>query len=190
MIKATLPALLILASGTVLAEPETYQIDPRHTFPSFEADHNAGLSIWRGKINESSGTIMLDRAGQTGTVEVTMEMDSIDFGLEDMNEKARSAELFDVATYPTATYKGKLIEFKGDAPTAIEGELTMHGVTKPVRLTINSFLCKEHRMTKKLVCGADASGTLDRAEFGVNHGQQFGYFMETKLLISIEAVKQ
>src|SRR5690606_31673169 len=134
--------LLALAGSTVLAAaasaaPAKYEIDPGHTYPSFTADHMGGLSNWRGKINSSSGSITLDAAAKTGTVDVTMDMKTIDFGHEKMNEHARSPDIFDVEKFPTATYTGKLVNFKNGAPTEVEGSLTLHGVTKPVKLKIN-----------------------------------------------------
>ena len=190
MLKTTSALLLMLASTAAFSAPEIYQIDPGHTYPAFEADHMGGMSIWRGKIRKSSGTITLDRAAKAGTVDVAMDMASIDFGHDQMNEPARAADIFDVAKYPTATYKGKISKFNGDAPSEVDGELTLHGVTKPVKLTINQFLCKPNAMTKKEVCGADASATIDRADFGVDFLKQMGFKMQTKLLISVEAAKQ
>lgn len=126
--------LLALALGSLAtaaaAAPAVYEIDPMHTFPSFEADH-MGLSTWRGKFNDSRGEITLDKAAGSGSLKVTVEVASIDFGLEAMNEKARGAELFDAAKYPQATYTGTLAEFRGGAPTKVNGELTLHGVTRP-----------------------------------------------------------
>jgi polyisoprenoid-binding protein YceI len=103
-----------------------------------------------------------------------------------LNEHAKSAEIFDTAKYPTATYSGKFTKFNGDAPTEAQGTLTMHGVTKPVTLTINSFLCKMDMMSKKDVCGADASATFNRAEFGVSFGEKFGFKQDVSLQIQVE----
>jgi polyisoprenoid-binding protein YceI len=172
-----------------LAAPTTYNVDPGHTYPAFEADHMGGMSLWRGKFNSSTGKVIYDSEGKSGSVEITVDIKSIDYGHEKMNEHALSAEIFDAAKFPTAVYKGKLTGFKGDAPTEVEGTLTLHGVTKPMNLKLNSFLCKPNPMTKKQVCGADAVGTLNRDDFGVGYGKAFGFKMDTKVLISIEAVK-
>ena len=137
-----LAAAMAMAAGVATAAPVTYNIDPAHTYPSFEADHMGGLSKWRGKFNTSSGTIVYDKAAKAGTVDITIDIASIDYGHDKMNEHAKSADIFDAAKYPTATYKGKLAGFKGDAPTQVVGELTLHGVTKPVTLAINSFVCR------------------------------------------------
>lgn len=182
-------ATAALTASTVSAAPVKYNIDPNHTYPSFTADHMGGLSNWRGKINSSSGTVTLDTAAQTGTVDVKMDMSSIDFGHDKMNDHAKSEEIFNVGKFPQATYTGKLVNFKNGAPTEVEGSLTLHGVTKPVKLKINSFLCKPNPMNKKETCGADASGKIMRDEFGVDYGKAYGFKQDVELQIQIEAVK-
>ncbi|HEY8540022.1 MAG TPA: YceI family protein, partial [Steroidobacteraceae bacterium] len=126
---------------------------------------------------------------QTGTVEITIDTSSIDFGHDKLNEHAKSSDMFDVAKYPTATYTGKLVNFKNDAPTEVDGTLELHGVKKPVKLTINKFTCKPHPMLKKEVCGADASAVINREDFGISYGKQFGFDMTVKLAIQVEALK-
>ena len=134
------------------AEPVTYEIDPRHTFPSFEADHQGGISVWRGKIESSSGTIVIDQEAQTGTVNVTMDMDTINFGLDDMTNHAKAEDILDVAQFPTASYSGTLTNFTKDGePTAVEGEFTLHGVTQPLDLQIADIQARDvHLIEKKL----------------------------------------
>jgi polyisoprenoid-binding protein YceI len=188
--KIVLPtALLTLVAGVAFAVPVTYQIDPAHTYPSFEADHFGGLSVWRGKFDKTSGTIVLDKDQGTGTVDLTVDTSSINFGNPKLNEHAESAEMFDVAKYPTATYTGKLTGFKDGVPTQVEGTFTLHGVAKPLTLTINSFKCVTFPMDKKEHCGADASGTLNRADFGIAYGDKYGFKMDVKLRIQVEAVR-
>ena len=176
---------LAFAAG-VSAAPVTYDIDPAHTYPSFEADHSGGVSLWRGKINSSAGKITLDKEAGAGTVEVTMDMKTIDFGHQGLNDHAQTPDIFDTAKYPTATYSGKLAGFRNGAPTMVEGNLTMHGVTKPVNLTINSFKCAQNRQGRE-VCGADALATINREDFGVAFGKNFGFDMKVTLRISVEA---
>jgi polyisoprenoid-binding protein YceI len=106
----------LLVVGTVMAAPVTYQIDPGHTYPSFEADHLGGLSILRGKLTKTAGTIVLDKEGKTGTVDITVDAASLDFGNAKLNEKAKSEKMFDVAKFPTITYNGTLA--KPDDQTA------------------------------------------------------------------------
>ena len=179
---------LAFAAG-VSAAPVTYEVDAAHTYPSFEADHSGGVSLWRGKINSSTGRIVLDKEAGSGTVEVTMDMKTIDFGHQGLNDHAQTPDIFNTAQFPTATYQGRLVEFRNGAPTAVDGNLTMHGVTKPVRLTINSFKCAPSRSGRE-VCGADALATIDRSEWGVDFGKNFGFDMKVTLRISVEALAQ
>ena len=176
-----------LAGVGALAAPVTYNVDPSHTHPSFEADHMGGLSTWRGKFNKNSGTVVYDKEGQAGTVDIQIDVTSIDFGNDQLNEHAQSPDMFDTAKFPTATYKGKLAGFKNGAPTEVDGTLELHGVSKPLKLKINHFLCKPNPMSKKEVCGADASASFNRADFGVDYGKAFGFNMDVKLQIQTEA---
>lgn len=186
---AVLGAIASLAVTSSLAAPVTYKVDPDHTYPSFEADHMGGLSTWRGKFNSSSGTVVLDREAGTGSLEVAIDTASIDFGHDKLNEHAQSADMFDVAKYPVATYTGKLAKFVDGAPTEVHGELTLKGVTKPLVLQIDRFVCKPHPMLKKEACGADATAAFDRDAFGVDYGKAYGFDMRTLLRIQVEAIR-
>jgi polyisoprenoid-binding protein YceI len=177
-----------LSSGAFAAD--TYQLDPNHTYPSFEADHFGGLSIWRGKFTKSTGTVTLDTDAKTGTVDVTIDPSSVDTGNAKLNDHLKTDAFFDVAKFPTATYKGTQIKFEGDKPVEVIGTLTMHGVTKPVDLKIKSFKCIMHPMLKREVCGVEAKADFNRADFGMNYGQKLGFNMETKLEIQAEGIKQ
>ena len=176
-----LAALGAFVGGAALAEPATYTIDPGHTYPSFSTDH-MGFSVWRGKFNKTMGTFTYDKEAKSGMVEVTVDTTSVDTGNDTLNEHLQGSRFLDTAKFPTAMFKGKLAKFMGDQPTEVEGELTLHGVTKPLTLKLNKFVCRPHPMTKKEVCGADASASFNRQDFGINGG-------ETDLQISVEAGK-
>ncbi|WP_341316399.1 YceI family protein [Paraburkholderia sp. IMGN_8] len=182
-------ALAATLSFSAFADVSTYQFDPDHTYPSFEADHIGGLSVWRGKFDKSQGTVTLDRAAKTGTVEVTTDIASVNTGSTKLDQYLQADQFFDASKFPEATYKGT-IKFKGDKPAEVVGNLTMHGVTKPLTLNIDSFKCMPHPMLKREVCGVDAVGEFDRSDFGVDFGKTYGFSMKTKLLISAEALKQ
>ncbi len=190
MVRTALLGAALLSAAIATATPATYTLDPGHTYPSFEADHFGGLSVWRGKFRSTSGEVVFDKDAQKGEVTVTIDAATIDFGHDKMNEHAKSAEMFDVVKFPTATYAGTLAAFKDGKPTEVHGNLTMHGVTKPVNLKINKFLCKVNPMLGKEVCGADAEGTLNRADFGVSYGQAYGFDMAVTLRIQVEGIKQ
>lgn len=187
--------LLMLAAGALLgasaiAAPVTYDIDPSHTYPSFEADHMGGLSTWRGKFNKSSGVIVLDRQARTGTVDVTVDIKSIDFGHDEMNQHALAPDIFDAAKYPTATFRGTFTKFKGDRPEEARGELTIRGVTRPAKLEIDDFKCIFHPLEKRDACGADVSTEFNRKDFGLNFGLDMGFKPEVELKIQVEALRR
>jgi polyisoprenoid-binding protein YceI len=183
-------ALFAAVSFNAMAEEVTYQLDPNHTYPSFETDHFGGISIWRGKFDKSSGTVTLDRAAKKGTLDATIDMTSIDIGNDKLNGELKSAQFFDADKFPTATYKGTSMKFKGDVPVEVIGELTLHGVTKPLNLKIESFKCFTNPMMKKEVCGTESTATFDRGDFGVDYGKAYGFKMKTTLHIQAEGVKQ
>ncbi|WP_233864281.1 YceI family protein [Paraburkholderia adhaesiva] len=182
-------ALAAAIAAPAIAAPTTYNVDPKHTYPSFEADHFGGVSVWRGKFTKSSGTVVLDRAAKTGTVDVTIDASSIDTGDAALDKHVRSAEFLDIDKYPTATYKGTSIRFDGDKPVEVIGTFTLHGVTKPLNLKIDSFKCFQNPMLKREVCGADAKAEFNRADYGVNWGDSYGFKMATQLQIQVEGVK-
>ncbi|WP_322032351.1 YceI family protein [Paraburkholderia sp. J76] len=186
---ATAAALAAFVATPALAAATTYNLDPTHTYPSFEADHFGGVSVWRGKFTKSAGTVTLDRAAKTGTVDVTIDASSIDTGNAQLDKHVSSAEFLDAGKYPTATYKGTSIRFDGDKPVEVIGTFTLHGVTKPLNLKIDSFKCFQNPMLKREVCGADASAQFDRADYGVNWGQSYGFKTATTLQIQVEGVK-
>ena len=180
-------AVALFATGAAQAAPVSYNIDPSHTFPSFEADH-MGISQWRGKFDRTSGTVKLDREAGSGTVDIVVDMKSGDFGLEALNKAARGKELFEADKYPKAHFKGTLEGFADGAPTKAVGTLEMHGKTNPVTLDIRKFKCIPHPMYKREVCGADIYATIDREQFGMDAGKAYGFSMAVDLRIQVEAI--
>jgi polyisoprenoid-binding protein YceI len=186
MNRIVLASMAALVGASAFAAPVTYTLDPAHTYPSFSADHFGGLSVWRGKFNSTSGKVVYDKDAKSGSIDVNVDINSINFGMPKLDEHAKSAEMFDTAKYPTATFSGKFTKFNGSAPAEAQGTLTMHGVTKPVTLKIDSFKCMPSPMTKKEVCGVEVSSTINRADFGVNYGDKYGFNQEVKLQIQAE----
>jgi polyisoprenoid-binding protein YceI len=183
-----LASALGLSVAAAHAAPVTYKIDPDHTYPSFEADHMGGLSILRGTFKATSGSITLDKAAKTGAIDITVDTTSLSFTNDKLTEHAKKdPKMFDVAKYPTATFKGKNTKFSGEAPSEAQGDLTLHGVTKPVTLKINQFMCKQHPMKKVEVCGAEATSTFSRYDFGITYGDSYGFKPDVKLEIEVEA---
>jgi len=179
-------ALIAGVSVPVLAMAENFTVDPDHTYPSLEFSH-MGISVWRGKFNKTTGKITLDRAARTGSADIQVDVTSIDFGLDKMNQHALTADWLNAGKFPTMSYKGA-IRFEGDMPVAVDGQLTLLGVTKPLTLKINSFNCIAHPLYKKKVCGADAEGDLNRADFGMTKYSE-GEAGKVHLRIQVEALK-
>jgi polyisoprenoid-binding protein YceI len=190
VLTVAIATLATAVSFSSMAAESTYQLDPTHTYPSFETDHFGGVSIWRGKFNKSSGTVSIDRAAKTGTLDATIDMTSADIGNDKLDEELKSDRFFDATKFPTAVYKGTSMKFKGDVPVEVIGELTLHGVTKPLNLKIQSFKCFQNPMLKREVCGTESTATFDRSDFGVDFGKTYGFKMQTVLHIQAEGIKQ
>lgn len=179
-------ALGVLTTSAIAAQ-ESYTIDPGHTFPSFEVSH-LGFSTHRGRFNKTSGKITLDRDANKVAVEIAIDTNSIDTGGVKLDEHLRKADFFDVEKHPTIGFKSTGAKFDGDKLTALEGQLTMHGETKAVTLTVTKFSCGVHPFSKKALCAADANTTVKRSDFGMKYGVP-AIGDEIKLLIQIEAYK-
>jgi len=187
MMKTSLFAIAAAIATPAVAAPESFTVDPRHTFPSFEVSH-LGFSTQRGRFNASSGKIVLDRAAQKGSIDVVIDTRSVDTGLEKLEEHLRGEDFFNVAKFPAMTFKSSTLKFSGDVPVAAEGELTLLGVTKPVTLAITAFKCGQHPIAKKEACGADATTTIRRSDFGMSYALP-AVGDEVKLVINVEAFK-
>jgi polyisoprenoid-binding protein YceI len=147
-----------------------------------------GISLWRGKFNRSEGTVTLDRAAGVGEVRVEVDIASVDFGHDDMNKEARGSGILDADAHPRASYHGTLAGFVDGEPTRVDGELTLHGVTRPLVLRIAHFHCIAHPLHQRELCGVDAQASIDRAEFGIDAGRDYGFDMTVALRIQAEAV--
>ena len=180
--------LLLAASSLVataaLAAPVTYNIDPEHTYPAFEADHMGGQSIWRGKFNSNTGKVVYDREAKSGTVDINIDIKSINFGHDKMNTHALSADMFDGAKFPVASFKGKLAGFKGDAPSEVQGNLTMHGVTKPVVVHAVFNQAGPNPIDKKYELGFAGTAEINRSDFGI---KAYVPAVSDKVTLTIEA---
>ena len=188
MTGALIAGLTLVIATPAIAAPVTYKIDPEHTYPSFEADHLAGLSVWRGKMNKSAGTVRLDKDSGSGEVDVAVELGSIDFGQKQLERWAVGPQFFDAKKHPQARYRGRLDGFVNGMPTQVVGALTLRGVTRPLTLRLNSFKCMPHPIFKRELCGADAQGSFKRDEFGLDAGKDYGFNMDVQLRIQVEAL--
>jgi polyisoprenoid-binding protein YceI len=187
MKKFALLAAAASFASTAIAAPETYVIEGTHTFPRFEYSH-FGYSTQVSRFDKTSGRITLDRDAKSGSVDVQIDAKSVNTGYALFNEHIQGEDYFDTAKYPTITFKSSSLKFDGDKLVAVNGDLTVKGVTRPVTLTVTSFHCMPHPMLKKDACGANATTKIKRSEF--NAGKNAPYVSdEVTLTIPVEAVK-
>jgi polyisoprenoid-binding protein YceI len=174
-------------AGTAQAAAEVYTIEPMHTYPSFEVSHH-GISYWRGKFNKTSGKIWLDRENQSGRLDITVDTTSANFGAALMDQRARGEDWLDVEKYPTANYVSESITFRAGVPVAVDGQFTLRGITRPLKLDVVEFKCMQHPLFKREVCGADVRAEFDRRDFGMMHdiSDDNG---KVRLQIQVEALK-
>ena len=176
-------------ASAVSAQAATYNIEPTHTFVTFEATH-FGTSTNRGRFDKKEGTVQFDRAAKTGKVELTIQADSINTGTEAFNAHLKKPDFFDAAKHPTMQFSADKFSFNGDKVSEVAGTLTMLGKTVPVVLKATNFNCYDPPMLKREVCGGDFETTIMRSQWGMNWGIDFGIPDKVKLLIQVEAVKQ
>ncbi|MES2150911.1 MAG: YceI family protein [Pseudomonadota bacterium] len=176
-----------MLSSPVQAAPESYTLDAMHSMPSFSFMH-LNLSQFRGRFDKVSGNITLDLTAHAGSAEIAIDLASVSTGVPMLDTFMKGPRFFDVATFPTASFKSVSFKFDGDRLAMVAGELTLHGVTRPVQLDVAHFACRPHPLLKVQSCGADATVTIKRADFGLD------IFLdndsnEVKLELAIEALK-
>jgi polyisoprenoid-binding protein YceI len=176
MNRLTLGALALALPLAASAAPESYTLDPIHSFPHFSVDHLGVTLVW-GRFDRSSGTLTIDRAAKKGSFDLSIDAASLNTGDGDKGSRPRSrddhlrnADFFNVAEFPRITFKGEDVTFNGEMPTEVKGQLTMLGVTKPLTLKLERWVCKDHPFRKKPMCGGIASGALKRTDFGMKYG--------------------
>ena len=182
-------ATLSMAASSAHAQAATYNIDPSHTFASFEVTH-FGTSTIRGRFDKKEGTVELDRAAKTGRVEITIDMASVNTGVAPFEGHLKSKDFFDVANFPTAKFVADKFSFSGDKVTEVSGMLTLLGKTNPVTLKAGNFGCYNSPMLKREVCGGDFEATLQRSQWGVVYAMPMVTPDSVRLLVQVEAIKQ
>jgi len=188
MHKSLLTALIVSVALPMSAfAADSYTVDPNHTFPHFSISH-LGFSTMHGRFDKTSGTVILDRAAKTGSVDITIETGSISTGFVKRDDHLKSPDFFNAAEFPNITYKSTAVHFNGDKLASVDGNLTIMGVSKPVTLTIYEFNCGTNPMNKKDECGAGASAQIKRSDFGVKYGLP-AIGDDVKLVFEIEAIK-
>lgn len=165
------------AAATAAAAPEasaievasgTYQLDPTHTDVLVQWTH-MGFSRPSAHFGIAEGTLVYDAADVgKSSVEVTLPLSALDTFVPKLDEHLRSADFFDAAQFPAATFKSTKVESTGTNKLAVTGDLTIKGTTQPVTLDVTVNGAGEHPMLKQQSVGFDATATLKRSDFGVS----------------------
>jgi polyisoprenoid-binding protein YceI len=191
--RKSLVSLFAVAAATVMtagaAQAATYAIDPTHTFVTFEISH-FGATTNRGRFDKKQGTVEFDRAAKTGKVDITIDTTSVNTGTPPFDKHLQSADLFDAAKHPTIKFVSDKFSFNGDKVSEVTGQLTLLGKTAPITLKATQFNCYDSPMLKREVCGGDFEATIDRTQWGMNYGVEWGFPKNVRLVVQIEAVKQ
>ena len=186
-------SLLAVASATALtagaAQAANYAIDPTHTFVTFEISH-FGATTNRARFDKKQGTVEFDRAAKTGKVDISIDVTSVNSGTPQFDKHLQSADLFDAAKHPTIKFVSDKFSFNGDKVSEVTGQLTLLGKTAPVTLKATQFNCYDSPMLKREVCGGDFEATIDRTQWGMNYGVEWGFPKNVRLVVQIEAIKQ
>jgi polyisoprenoid-binding protein YceI len=184
--------LACVAPIAAVAAPQTYAMDPLHSFPNFTINH-LGMTQIHGRFDRMAGKVVFDPVARTGSLEARIATASVSTGdakrtdgVRSRDEHLRSADFFNAAEFPEMIYKSTRLNFNGDAVDSIDGTLTLLGVTKPLKLTVSTFKCGPHPFNKKPMCGAYVEGVVKRSDFGMKYGVP-GISDEVKLAISVEA---
>ncbi len=182
-------ALFLTAAAvtTALAAPVTYNIDGRHTFPRFSYLH-FGYSTQISRFDKTTGTVVYDAQAQTGSVDIAIDLTTVNTGSTDFNGHLQGEEFLDTAKYPQATFKSTKVVFEDGKPKSIDGLLTIKGVTKPVTLTVTLFQAAAHPIIKKAAIGANAWTVIKRSDFNASKYVPF-VGDEVRIDIAIEAIQ-
>ncbi len=179
---------IALSSNLAAAEPVKYSIEPSHAFVVWSANH-FGFSNQMGKFSEISGEINFDaKKIENSSVDVTINLNSLVTGSTKFDDHLKSADFLDVKKFPTAKFVSKKITGIGKDKAKVEGDLTLHGVTKPVVLDVKINKVGVSMITQKETVGFSATATIKRSQFGINYAVP-NVSDDVKLMIEVEANK-
>lgn len=178
---------LCVGAGHAGAQGIVYEVEPDHTFVTFEVVHN-GTSTTRGRFDQIVGSVMLDRTGKTGRADIRIDPASVNSGSKPFDEHLRNKDFFDVTAFPSATFQSSAFTFEGDKLVAVSGKLTLLGIAHDVVLKANRFNCYQNPRSKLDTCGGDFETTIARSKWGMGFGLP-GIPDQVRLVIQIEAIR-
>jgi polyisoprenoid-binding protein YceI len=176
------PALAQSVSG-----PVTYQLDPNHTFVTFEVLH-FGTSTLRGRIGPVTGEVTVDRAAKSGDLRLRIPVTTVSSGMRLLDARLKEPDLLATAEYPEAYFVATRFQFDAAGGVKeVRGEFTLRGVAEPLSLVARSFACRHDAMLGREVCGGDFDAALKRSRFGATLGLPF-VSDDVHLVIQVEAI--
>jgi polyisoprenoid-binding protein YceI len=187
--RTILAALAWTLAFSAAAAEESYAIDPVHSQPQYEVRH-LGLTLQRGTFTKLSGRITLDRAAGTGTVNVLIDPASVRSNEPRLDDVLKGPSYFNVGSSPVLTFRSSTVRFDGDRVVEVVGDFTMLGATRPVTLKVDHFACTENPLTKRPMCGADATTTIKRSDWGMTRGIPLAPADEVRISIPVEAYRE
>lgn len=172
--------------GQSVQAEDVYTIDITHAYAHFGVSH-LGYSTMYGRIDTTGGSFRFDQDSLTGSIEVMLDPASIDTGHEERDNHLRSPDFLNVVEFPEMRFVADNVVLTGTGGM-IDGELTLHGQTRPVSLTVTGWRCADNPMSGRPTCGFDAVGELQRSEFGMRYAvPAIGDTLQ--LMIGIEGVR-
>ncbi|MFZ2060195.1 MAG: YceI family protein [Candidatus Binatus sp.] len=194
-ISKTAFAVAIALAFPFLAHADTWHIDPAHTNVEFTVRHMM-ISNVKGQFQKTSGTITADgNDPASAKIDATIDASSVDTRVEKRDAHLKSPDFLDVAKYPTITFKSTKVEAAGPGKWNVTGDLTLHGVTKPVVLEVEQSGAPIHDPMGNTRAGASATTKIKRSDFGLtwNKVLESGGVMvgdEVAISIDVEAIKK
>ena len=190
---ASLRTLLLvaatLAAGSARAAPQTYQLDPTHSFVTWEVLH-FGTSTIRGRLGPLNGQVTLDRAARQGRVQVVIELAQQSTGLPVLDARLKEPDMLDLKGNPQAFFVAERFDFDAQGQvSAVRGEFTLRGQGQPLTLTAQRFRCYTSPLFRREVCGGDFEGEFKRSSYGITHSLPF-VADAVRLKLQVEAIIQ
>jgi polyisoprenoid-binding protein YceI len=183
-------ALAFATAALPVEAADSYRIDQDHTFAHFAVVHT-GVSSVRGRMAVTKGSATFDKEKQDAEVTVELNPGSIDTGVKRLDALLSGEMFFDAGKFRAVKFAGKGVKFKDGVPTEFDGDLTIKGVTKPVKLAAERFVCQQVKILvlERFVCGGDLRATLKRSDFGLDKYSDM-VSDEVRLVISVEAIRE
>ncbi len=177
------------ATGSARAAPQTYQLDPTHSFVTWEVLH-FGTSTIRGRLGPLNGQVTLDREARQGRVQTVIELAQQSTGLPVLDARLKEADMLDLQAHPQAFFVAERFEFDAQGQvSAVRGEFTLRGQGQPLTLTAQRFRCYTSPLFRREVCGGDFEGEFKRSAYGITHSLPF-VADAVRLKLQVEAIVQ